>query len=114
MRVRCVTLLVGGELTADRSVGTGFRAQYLPGGDVLHAELRGQSLALRSLAAARGGDHRQPHFASQPETLVARTSSTASGRPVSSCLASPRQVSKTYVPGASASCRSPPPPSSSG
>jgi len=45
---------------------------------VLHAELRGQSLALRSLAAAGGGDHQQPHFASQPETLVARTPSTAS------------------------------------
>jgi hypothetical protein len=36
---------------------------------VLHAELRGRSLALRSLAAAGGGDHQQPHFASQPETL---------------------------------------------
>jgi hypothetical protein len=27
---------------------------------VLHAELRGQSLALRSLAAAGSGDHQQP------------------------------------------------------
>ena len=27
MRVRCVTLLAGGELTAGRSVGTGLRAQ---------------------------------------------------------------------------------------
>jgi hypothetical protein len=35
---------------------------------VLHAELRGQSLALRSLAATGGGEHQQPHFASQPET----------------------------------------------
>jgi hypothetical protein len=59
-----VTLLVG---TADRSAGTGLREQYLPRGDVLHAELCGQSLALRSLAAARGGDHQQPHFASQPK-----------------------------------------------
>jgi len=31
---------------------------------MLHAELRGQSLALRSVAAAGGGDHQQPHFAS--------------------------------------------------
>ncbi len=36
-----VTLLVGGELTADRSVGPCLHAQYLPGGDVLHAELSG-------------------------------------------------------------------------
>ena len=64
MRVRCVTLLAGGELTAGRSAGTGLRGQYLPGGDVLHDGLRGQWLALRSVAAAGGGDHRQPHFAS--------------------------------------------------
>ena len=35
---------------------------------MLFAELRGQPLALRSLAATRSGDHQQPHCASQADT----------------------------------------------
>ena len=71
VRHQVAALLEGGDLQAGRGARTHLGTQHVPGRDVPHAELRGQPVALRALAAAWRGDHQQLHPPIVPATRAA-------------------------------------------